>query len=98
MGPGSQAAPTAGAPQAVLTLPGWPAGPSWHCNSEAGGSFLLAREQYQGQPGDLPPTPSSFHCEPLLDPRPLGPLEKEMVTHSSNLAWRNPWTEESGRL
>ena len=72
MGPGSQAAPTAGAPQAALTLPGWPAGPSWHCNGEAGGSFLLAGEQYQGQPGDLPPTPSSFHCEPLLDPRPLG--------------------------
>ena len=26
------------------------------------------------------------------------PLEKEMVTHSSNLAWRIPWTEEPGRL
>ena len=26
------------------------------------------------------------------------PLEKEMVTHSSILAWRNPWTEEPGRL
>ena len=24
------------------------------------------------------------------------PLEKEMVTHSSILAWRMPWTEESG--
>ena len=24
------------------------------------------------------------------------PLEKEMVTHSSILAWRIPWTEESG--
>ena len=23
------------------------------------------------------------------------PLEKEMVTHSSILAWRNPWTEKS---
>ena len=22
------------------------------------------------------------------------PLEKEMATHSSILAWRNPWTEE----
>ena len=22
------------------------------------------------------------------------PLEKEMATHSSNLAWRIPWTEE----
>ena len=27
-----------------------------------------------------------------------GPLEKEMVTHSSILAWRIPWTEEPGRL
>ena len=25
-------------------------------------------------------------------------LEKEMVTHSSILAWRIPWTEEPGRL
>ena len=26
------------------------------------------------------------------------PLEEEMATHSSILAWRIPWTEESGRL
>ena len=26
------------------------------------------------------------------------PLEKEMVTHSSILAWRIPWTEEPSRL
>ena len=26
------------------------------------------------------------------------PLEKEMKTHSSILAWKIPWTEESGRL
>ena len=30
---------------------------------------------------------------------PLGnPLEKEMVTHSSILAWRIPWTEEPDGL
>ena len=32
--------------------------------------------------------------------QPLGeedPLEKEMATHSSILAWRIPWTEESGK-
>ena len=29
---------------------------------------------------------------------PEDPLEKEMATHSSILAWRIPWTEESGRL
>ena len=26
------------------------------------------------------------------------PLEKGLVTHSSILAWKIPWTEESGRL
>ena len=27
-----------------------------------------------------------------------GPLEKEMATHSSPLAWKIPWTEERSRL
>ena len=26
------------------------------------------------------------------------PLEKEMATHSSTLAWKIPWTEETSRL
>ena len=26
------------------------------------------------------------------------PLEKEVATHSSDLAWKIPWTEERGRL
>ena len=26
------------------------------------------------------------------------PLEKEMATHSSTLAWRIPWTKDPGRL
>ena len=26
------------------------------------------------------------------------PLEKEMATHSSTLAWKIPWMEERGRL
>ena len=26
------------------------------------------------------------------------PLEKEMATHSSVLAWKIPWTEDPGRL
>ena len=41
--------------------------------------------------------------DPGFDPwvRSLGwedPLEKEMTTHSSILAWRIPWSEEPGRL
>ena len=27
-----------------------------------------------------------------------GPLEEEMATHSSTLAWKIPWMEEPGRL
>ena len=33
--------------------------------------------------------------------QPLGredPVEKEMATHSSTLAWNIPWTEEPSRL
>ena len=26
------------------------------------------------------------------------PLEQEVATHSSILAWKNPWTEEPGGL
>ena len=37
--------------------------------------------------GDLGSTPGSED-----------PLEKEMVTHSSILAWKIPWMEEPGRL
>ena len=36
-----------------------------------------------------------------MQARSLGqedPLEKEMATHSSTLAWKSPWTEEPGRL
>ena len=43
------------------------------------------------------------HLPPLQEPwvRSLGgedPLEKEMATHSSILAWRIPWMEKPGRL
>ena len=43
------------------------------------------------------------HLPPIWETwvRSLGwedPLEKEMVTHSSILAWRIPWTEKPGKL
>ena len=43
------------------------------------------------------------HLSAMLEPQvgSLGwedPLEKEMATHSSILAWTIPWTEELGRL
>ena len=44
----------------------------------------------------------SKHLPPLWETwvRSLGqedPLEKQMATHSSILAWETPWTEEAGR-
>ena len=36
--------------------------------------------------------------DPGLIPGLGSTLEKEMATHSSTLAWRIPWTEETGRL
>ena len=43
------------------------------------------------------------HLRPMWETqdRSLGwedPLEKEMATHSSTLAWKIPWTEKPGRL
>ena len=52
----------------------------------------------------LCPVAQTVKCLPTMREtwvRAMGqevPLEKEMVTHSSILAWKIPWTEEPGRL
>ena len=42
----------------------------------------------------------SMGCNPeiIVFPGEEHPLEKEMVTHSSILAWKIPWTDEPGGL
>ena len=46
----------------------------------------------------------SVKCLPAMwetwvrSPDQEDPLEKEMATHSSTLAWKIPWMEEPGRL
>ena len=35
---------------------------------------------------------------PAMQEMWVQPLEEEMTTHSSILAWEIPWTEEPGRL
>ena len=50
-------------------------------------------------PGNSDGKASAYMWETRV--RSLGqedPLEKEMATHSSILAWKIPWTEEPGRL
>ena len=52
-----------------------------------------------GFPGGSEGKSSAYNVGDLV--RSLGwedPLEKEMATHSSILAWKIPWTEEPGRL
>ena len=49
-----------------------------------GGSEVKASTSNDRDPGSIPGSGRS--------------LEKEMVTHSSILAWRIPWTEKPGRL
>ena len=59
-----------------------------HCISLKGASLVVQRLKH------LPPMQETRV-------RSLGwedPLEKEMVTHSSILAWRIPWTEKPGKL
>ena len=53
-----------------------------------------------GSPGDVevknPPASTGDAGEAVLAPGREDPLEKEMATHSSVLAWGMPWTEEPG--
>jgi len=39
-----------------------------------------------------------FTDEKMEAPGSSAPLEKELATHSSILAWKIPWTEKPGRL
>ena len=44
------------------------------------------------------PNPPAKQELQFSSPGQEDPLEKEMATHSSILAWEIPWTEESGGL
>ena len=55
-----------------------------------GGSEVKASASNTGDLGSIPGLGKSMGWE--------DPLEKEMSTHSSILAWRIPWTEEPGGL
>ena len=52
-----------------------------------------------GFPGGSDGKESTFNVGTLVQSlMQEDPLEEEMGTHSSILAWRIPWTEEPGRL
>ena len=62
-------------------------------------TFLSTRSQTLGFPGSS--DGKQFSCsagDPGSFPGQEVPLEKEMATHFSILAWGIPWTEEPGGL
>ena len=65
----------------------------WHCCNNLYSSndrASLVAQQLKHLPGMRETRVQSLGWE--------DPLEKEMATHSSTLAWRIPWMEEPGRL
>ena len=72
----------------------WPAEVPPHCISFISVSYRIWASLVAQRLKRLPPMQET-------QVRSLGredPLEKEMVTHSSILAWRIPWMEKPGRL
>ena len=66
----------------------------------AGGVFLHRYSHFGGHPWWLSGEESICQCR-RCESNPWDwedPLEKEMATDSSFLAWEIPWTEEPGRL
>ena len=59
--------------------------------------YILNRilEYIEGSAVEKPPAVQEMQVESLGQE---DTLEEGMATHSSILAWRIPWTEESGRL
>ena len=58
-------------------------------------SLELIRASLVAQRGKHLPTMWETHVQSLGQE---DPLEKEVATHSSTLAWKIPWTEKPGRL
>ena len=61
---------------------------------------LRPGQKSPGFPGGSVVKNSTVHAEDTgeVGSIPGDPLEEEMATHSSVLAWRIPWTEEPGGL
>ena len=61
--------------------------------------MLTLPDHTRGFPGGSVDKESAYSADTQVQSRSgEDPLEKGMVTHSSILAWRIPWTEEPGRL
>ena len=87
---------------AIPLVKAWcPTNPYDHSSMCVGWSSWF--RSHQCPPGGCPTTtlhvqPEGFFMSPSFSASPQLPLEKEMATHSSVLAWRIPWTEEPGGI
>ena len=73
----------------------WRNAPAWlqamlQSYSHQDSMVLAQRQKYRSMEQNRKPRDKSMHL--------WTPLEKAMAPHSSTLAWKIPWTEESGRL
>ena len=63
--------------------------------------FLIKKKKISQKPPSIAQLVKNLPAMHETQVRSLGwedPLEEEMATHSSVLAWRIPWTEEPGGL
>ena len=77
-------------------------------HSTDGGTKLLEKghKYFFPYPNDFPDGSAVKNTPAMQEAQEMGvrslsgedPLEEEMATHSINLAWRIPWTEEPDRL
>ena len=74
-----------------------PKNTTWICHSSS--TIYIALTLYLGFPGGSDSKESACNAGDMVWSMDWeDPLEKEMATHSSILAWRIPWTEEPGGL
>ena len=74
-----------------------PKNTTWICHSSS--TIYIALTLYLGFPGGSDSKESACNAGDMVWSMDReDPLEKEMATHSSVLAWRIPWTEEPGGL
>ena len=74
----------------------------WEDQSQVAYLLLQGHSNYAGAPSGSvvknPPANAGDIRDMVLSLGPEDPLEKEIATHSSILAWEVPWTKEPGGL
>ena len=81
-----------------LHPPGWGGTPGRVSGREGWGLMIFAIAQMASLVAQLVKSPTTMRETWVRSLGQKDPLEKEMASHSSILAWRIPWMEEPGGL